>query len=92
MTWMHDPEFEPSPGYQTFEQEFESRTRKAFVDNRADHIIIDSKRDKFQMSMVAYGQVKGWFDEGEYDEGDPQWPVVLYRLTPAGKAHFGLKV
>lgn len=79
----------PSEGFKTIEEEFEARTRKAFVDNKATEVWVYSKREGFRLTMCAYCISKGWMD-GELVEFDSQSSGQRYWLTEAGKKHFGL--
>ena len=78
-----------SPGYDTIEQEFEASLRRAFVDGKADYIVLYSRRHKFRYESAAYGALQGWLDE-EFIEVDEQSSELHYRLTEDGKKHFGL--
>ncbi len=70
------------------ESELEDALRRAFVNHRCDFIIIDDRRQRFLIESAALGERKGWlaFELCDTDEQSTQW---RYRLTPAGRAHFG---
>jgi hypothetical protein len=72
------------------EQEYEASLRRAFVDRRADFIIIDDRRQRFLIDGAAYGERMGWlkFEAYDIDTQSTQWH---YRLTPKGRKHFGLE-
>ena len=69
--------------------ELESALYKAFVDHRADSILITSRRQAFQIESAAYGVEKGWLHQ-TIDDSDEQSTAWIFRLTEAGKQHFGL--
>lgn len=71
------------------EQEYEAALRRAFVDKRWDSIMIDSRRQEFQIKSANYGVEKGWI-VGEWNDQDVQYTFWTGRLTEAGKKHFGL--
>lgn len=78
-----------SPGYETIEQEFEASLRRAFVDRRANYIVLVDRRSEFLHASVAYGQDRGWLSQATvagYDQSE-EW---RFRLTSEGKAHFGV--
>jgi hypothetical protein len=79
----------PSEGYETIEQEFEARLRKAFVDGHADFVRVDSRRQRFQLESMAWAEEKGWM-KTELKELDEQSSEYRGRLTPEGRKHFGL--
>jgi hypothetical protein len=81
---------EPSKGYSDIETEFEASLRRAFVEHHADFIMIDSRRHVFLIESAAYGVERGWLTE-KFIELDEQSSQLRYRLTAAGKRHFGLK-
>lgn len=69
--------------------EYESALRRAFVDKRADYIVITSRRERFQIEAVNFGIEQGWL-KGEWDESDEQSSAFVCRLTDSGKQHFGI--
>lgn len=71
------------------EEEYEEALRKAFVENKWDSILIDSRRQEFQIRSANYGIEKGWI-AGEWHDGDVQYTYWTGTLTEAGKQHFGL--
>lgn len=78
-----------SAGYNTIEEEFEDSLRRSFVNNFADYIVIYDKRHRFLFESAAYGERLGWLSS-EFVELDEQSSEMRYRLTEAGKKHFGL--
>lgn len=68
----------------------EAMLRRAFVDHRADYVVISSRRQQAQIESVNYGIERGWLT-GEWDESDEQSTAFICRLTTAGRKHFGLK-
>lgn len=81
--------FEPVAPYKTIEEEFEARTRKAFVEKGMTEVWVYSKRDEFQITMSEFCIQKGWM-QGELIELDSQSSGMRYTLTEEGKKHFGL--
>ncbi len=71
------------------EAELEAAIKRAFVDHRADFVIIDSHRDRFLIASAQLGVNKGWLSE-KFVEIDEQSSQLQYRLTSEGKIHFGL--
>lgn len=69
--------------------EWEAALRRAFVEHRADYIVITSRREQFQIESANYGIEQGWL-RGQMDEHDPQSSAFVCRLTEAGRTHFGL--
>lgn len=69
--------------------EYEAALRRAFVDRRCDFIMIDSRRQEFQIKSANYGIEQGWI-VGEWNDLDDQSTYWTGRLTEAGKKHFGL--
>jgi len=82
-------DFKPSDGFKTIEEEFEARTRKAFVDKKATEVWVNSRREGFRLAMCDYCITKGWM-ACELVEFDTQSSGQRYWLTDAGKKHFGL--
>jgi hypothetical protein len=80
----------PSAGYDSIEQEFEASLRRAFVDHRADFIIIDDRRQRFRGESATFGEERGWLN-GRLVQLDDQTSEIRYRLTESGRAHFGLE-
>ena len=72
-------------------QQAEDMLRRAFVDRRADYIVVTSRREQAQLEAVWYGEQRGWLD-CEADAADEQCTAVVCRLTTAGREHFGLPV
>lgn len=71
------------------EEEYEASLRRAFVDGRADYIILNDRRQQFLIECAAWGQQKGWLGPVE-ELGDSQSTEWHLRLTLEGKRHFGL--
>ena len=69
--------------------EYEASLRRAFVERRADFIVITSRRERFQIEAANYGVDQGWL-KGEMDTRDEQSSVWVCRLTDKGREHFGL--
>ena len=70
--------------------ELEGALKRAFVDHRADFVIIDSRRQQFLIASAQLGKDNGWLFE-EFVQYDEQSSALHYRLTDKGKEHFGLK-
>lgn len=73
------------------ESEYEGSLRRAFVDNEADFITLDSNPhgQRFLAACAAWAIDKGWlFHDYTVDEG--QTLVSKFRLTKQGEDHFGL--
>jgi hypothetical protein len=70
--------------------EYKSALRRAFVERRADYIVITSRREQFKAAAVSYGIDQGWL-EGEWDRSDEQSTAFVARLTEAGRKHFGVE-
>ena len=70
--------------------EYEQSLRRAFVDRRADYIVITSRRERFQIEAANYGIEQGWLS-GELDDRDVQSTAWVLRLTQQGREHFGLE-
>lgn len=75
-------------------EELEASLRRAFVDQRADFIILDSAHQKFLIESALFGFNQGWLTEKVNEP--PPWPSqdgasIEYRLTEAGRKHFGLE-
>lgn len=81
--------YQPEPPYQTIQEEFEARTRKAFVEGGAKEVWIYSRREGFRLAMCSYCIEQGWMD-GELVQIDSQSSGQRYWLTDKGKKHFGL--
>lgn len=69
--------------------EYEASLRRAFVAGRADYIIIDDRRQRFLIEGADYGLRQGWLSAQQVDIDD-QSTQIRYRLTAAGREHFGL--
>lgn len=65
----------------------EAMLRRAFVDDRADFIIVSSRRQVEGILAAAYGVAQGWLT-GRLNDDDEQSTYVVYRLTEAGRKHF----
>lgn len=72
------------------ESELEGALRRAFVDHRADFIVIDSRKQVFQIASADLGINRGWL-KGEWHEEDEQSTALVCRLTPKGRKHFGMQ-
>ena len=70
--------------------EYEAALRRAFVDGRADYIVITSRREQFQIEAANFGLDLGWL-RGEWDTRDEQSTAWVLRLTSEGRKHFGLE-
>lgn len=68
--------------------EKESMLRRAFVEKRADYVVISSRREQRQIESVNYGVDRGWLNSEDHDDG--QSTCVTFRLTAQGREHFGL--
>jgi hypothetical protein len=75
--------------YELPDSEKEAMLRRAFVDHRADYIVISSRREWRQIESANYGVARGWL-KSEWHEEDEQSAYVKYRLTPEGRKYFGL--
>ena len=71
-------------------EELEASLKRAFVDHEADFIILESRREQFQLESAAYGQKQGWLGPIQEVGPDEQSLVWTLRLTEKGKEHFGL--
>ena len=69
--------------------EYEDALRRAFVERRADYIVITSRRQQFQIASSGYGIEQGWL-QGYWDTRDEQASAWVCRLTAKGREHFGL--
>ncbi len=79
------------------ENDLEDSLKRAFVDARADYIILDTRRNKFLIDGIQYGLDKGWLYKGEDIDEDKilgpglgQYFAHTFRLTDNGKEYFGL--
>jgi hypothetical protein len=70
--------------------ELEAALRRAFVDRRADYIVLTSRYQRFQIASANHGIDQGWL-RGAWDDSDEQSTAFICRLTDAGRKHFGLK-
>lgn len=73
----------------TSPQEYEDALRRAFVERRADYIVINSRRQQFQIESANYGVEQGWI-KGEWHDIDEQSTAWTGRLTDEGRGHFGI--
>lgn len=71
------------------EAELEAALQRAFVQHRADYIVIDSRRHQFLWEGARMGLDRGWLS-CEVVEPDEQSTELRYRLTEAGRTHFGV--
>ena len=69
--------------------EAEAKLREVFVRDRADYIIISSRRQEFAIQVANYGVEQGWLT-GKWNDDDVQSTYVTYRLTEKGREHFGI--
>jgi hypothetical protein len=69
--------------------EYEDALRRAFVDERADFIFYDSRRQRFQAEGIAYGEKRGWLT-GKLVEIDDQYSRYEARLTDECRKYFGI--
>lgn len=63
--------------------EKEAMLRRAFVDRKADYIVIDNRRQQNQIEAANYGLDKGWLSSQWHDDG--QCTAVTFRLTSEGR-------
>ena len=72
--------------------ELEAALHRAFVEQRCDYIILDNRRAQFLCESAAFGMRSGWLSEHEWKgaDGGEQDYALHYRLTLAGKKHFGV--
>ena len=70
--------------------EWEASLRRAFVDNRADYIVLTSRREEFLLKSANYGINRGWLT-GTFEGPDVQSMALVCRLTKEGRKHFGLE-
>ena len=81
-----------SPGYESIEEEFEASLRRAFVDDKADYIVLYDRRERFLWESAAYGTERGWLDSGTLlSDADEQSSEMRFRLTDKGRLHFGAR-
>lgn len=71
------------------ESDLEASLKRAFVNGKADYIILDSRRGPFLWAGVKFGMERGWLAE-RFVEIDEQSSQLQYRLTDEGKRHFGV--
>lgn len=71
------------------DDELEAALKRAFVDGKADYIILDDRRQRFLIESACLGVEKGWLDE-EFVEIEEQYSQLRYRLTDDGRKHFGV--
>jgi uncharacterized protein YbdZ (MbtH family) len=69
--------------------EYESALRRAFVERRADFIVITSRHEQFQIESANFGVDQGWL-KSEMDTRDEQSSAWVCRLTDKGREYFGL--
>lgn len=72
--------------------EYEAALRRAFVDNRADFIVLDSspRGQRFRSACTAWALDAGLLYHDGTDS-DGQCEVASFRLTHAGRQAFGLE-
>lgn len=58
---------------------------RAFRDGGADFIIIDSRRQQFQIQAAEYALSEGLLSFEELGSDEAQYTEWRYRLTPLGK-------
>ena len=83
-------------------EELEMSLKRAFVDGKADFIIVDGHdlRSKFKRQVLAYAEEKGFLSRGDDidedknfgEEGIGQYLAYTYKLTDKGKEHFGIPI
>lgn len=71
------------------EDELEAALKRAFVERKADFIIVDNRFEQFLIESAILGREKGWLTE-KFVEVDEQYSQYQYRLTDEGRKHFGL--
>lgn len=72
------------------EKELEDCLRRAFVDHRADYIILDDRRQGFLLASADLGERNGWLESEFHDNELEQYSYLKYRLTSEGKKYFGV--
>ena len=81
-------------------EELEASLKKAFVDCKADSIIVDGHdlRSEFKRQAIIYGEENGLLSRAEdidedkiFGRGIGQYFAYTYRLTDKGKEYFGIK-
>ncbi len=75
--------------YEISDEEKEAMLRRAFVQGRADYIVISSRREWRQIESANLGVDRGWLKSQWHDE-DEQSTCVTFRLTDKGRKHFGV--
>jgi len=58
---------------------------RAFRDGKADFILIDSRRQEFQIKAAEYGLSEGLLSFEEQGSDESQYTAWIYRLTDEGK-------
>lgn len=58
---------------------------RAFRDGKADFILIDSRRQEFQIKSAEYGLSEGLLSFEEQGSDEEQYTAWIYRLTDEGK-------
>lgn len=58
---------------------------RAFRDGKADFILIDSRRQQFQIEAAEYGLAEGLLSFEEKGSDIEQYTAYIYRLTTYGK-------
>ncbi len=70
--------------------EAEAKLREVFVRDRADYIIISSRRQEFAIQVAYYGLKQGWLT-GKLNDDDVQSAYYTFRLTEKGRKRFGIR-
>jgi hypothetical protein len=67
-------------------EDYEISLHRAFANKKVSYIVIDSRRQEFQINSAEYGVEKGWLSKDEVTDGQcTEW---RYRLTEQGKQYF----
>jgi len=64
----------------------EAMLYRAFVEHRADYIVITSRLQRTQIQSAEYGVERGWLKKTVVDT-DEQSTAWVYRLTQKGRAY-----
>jgi hypothetical protein len=80
--------FKPNPDFP--ETELEGSLRRAFVNHKADYVLMYRNSGQFLWDGVRLGVKNGWLEEKTVPIDD-QETQVRYYLTATGKNHFGVK-
>lgn len=86
----HPSSLPVTAGYATIHDEFIASLKRSFCDREADFIVVRDRRHRFQGEAAAFGEANGWLS-GELVEHDEQSSELRFRLTPLGRAEFGLE-